>query len=135
MNDNVRKVFEMLGVKVYDEFKLDDGQDTLYRIDENLWVYYRVNDSWEKSQLNIGDFLNGNFEIAKLPKKKKLRDLTVEEYKKWFNKNCCVYNGNCCNCPFNSVSCLCGKYCWVYSKDSYSDKFLDQEVEIPQEEK
>lgn len=132
MNDNVRKVFEMLGVKVYDEFKLDDGQDTLYRIDENLWVYYRVNDSWEKSQLNIGDFLNGNFEIVKLHKKKKLKDLTEEDFKKWRNKNCNILK--CNECIFEYVYCTKStNECWANHKDLYSNKFLDQEVEVSEE--
>lgn len=134
MNNNVKKVFEMLGITIYEEFKLDDGQDILYRVDENLWVYYRVNDCWEKSQITISEFLTEKIEIVKLPKKKKLRDLTNEEYIRWWNKNCGLER-DCENCPFYEVLCNWdSRDCWIKHKTVYNDKFLDQEVEIPQEE-
>lgn len=64
--------------------------------------------------------------------KVKLRDLTEEQFDKWYLKNCDNYKG-CKGCPFQKV------YCdripniddwWIRNKDLYSDKFLDQEVEI-----
>lgn len=60
-------------------------------------------------------------------RKKKLRDLTPEEWDKW-HKNC----GNCSKCIFNKVTCNSSyvKSSWVHNKDLYSDKFLDQEIEV-----
>ena len=53
---------------------------------------------------------------------------TKEEYKEWLNKNCHPYN--CEKCIFCNVSCLDGGDCWVNHKDLYSDKFLEQEIEV-----
>lgn len=66
--------------------------------------------------------------VRKIPKKKKLRDLTLEEWDKWQRKNC----GNCNKCAFNKVNCNISyeKRSWVNNKDIYSDKFLDQEIEV-----
>lgn len=67
---------------------------------------------------------------------KKLRDVTREEYKKWKEANGCCHNLtiNCKGdkCIFNRISCTSdnGKYCWFFNKDLYSDKFLDQTIEI-----
>ena len=68
--------------------------------------------------------------VRKIPKKKKLRDLTLEEWDKWQRKNC-IYD-NCKKCVFNMVSCNSSyeKRSWVNNKDIYSDKFLDQEIEV-----
>lgn len=59
--------------------------------------------------------------------KKKIRDLTSEEYGKWELKNCIGID--CRDCPFKYVNCECEM--WVNHKDMYSNKFLDQEVDIP----
>lgn len=64
--------------------------------------------------------------------KKKLRDLTFEEYKDWKLKNCTPIK-TCTKCEFGCVTCSWfpnEKTCWVNNKDSYSDKFLNQEIEI-----
>lgn len=62
----------------------------------------------------------------------KLRDLTKEQYDKRKDKECLVKNTDCKKCPFYNVTCLYSRYhsCWIYHKDLYSDKFLDQEIEI-----
>lgn len=60
--------------------------------------------------------------------KKKLRDLTPEEYANWHLKNC--YITNCAICPFKSVRCDISKKSWVDNKELFSDKFLNQEIEI-----
>lgn len=60
--------------------------------------------------------------------KKKLRDLTPEEYANWHLKIC--YITNCDICPFKSVRCDISKKSWINNKDLYSDKFLNQEIEI-----
>lgn len=61
--------------------------------------------------------------------KKKLRDISLEELKIWNIKNCkqlscekCVFSNACCD-EFSSD-------CWINNKDIYSDKFLNQEIEI-----
>ena len=65
---------------------------------------------------------------------KKLRDVTKEEFRKWKDINCLRGEINCSECPFYKVSCgVEAKDSWVFNKDMYSDKFLDQtiEVEVP----
>ena len=68
--------------------------------------------------------------------KKRLKDLTFEEYKDWKFKNC--IGKDCARCAFGCVNCswvdedTCGgDTCWINNKDSYSDKFLNQEINIP----
>ena len=64
---------------------------------------------------------------------KKLRDVTPEEYSNWKRIDCCS-GAVCAKCPFFKVSCGDdSRDCWVFNKDVYSDKFLDQtiEVEVP----
>ena len=58
--------------------------------------------------------------------KKKIRDLTLEEAFKF-----CRSKGDCHECPCRFVACFCmDDNLWVEYKELYSDKFLDQEVEI-----
>lgn len=79
---------------------------------------------------NKSDLIDDDWEIIKKKKKVKLRDLTEEQYEKWLKDNC-----RCCciGCPFRKVYCDRNfniDDCWFRNKDLYSDKFLDQEVEI-----
>lgn len=61
--------------------------------------------------------------------KKKLRDLTGEEYWKYINTHC--YGEYCSKCIFNNVMCsYSNNRNWFKNKDLYSDKFLNQEIEI-----
>lgn len=62
--------------------------------------------------------------------KKKLRDLTKEDYEKWTNKMCGEIS--CKDCIFNKAQCSepSDEASWVNNKNLYSDKFLDQEIEI-----
>lgn len=66
--------------------------------------------------------------------KVKLRDLTKEQYKNFVDRKCGnqIVGIGCVDCPFYCISCLYGKdnKCWIDNKDLYSDKFLDQEIEI-----
>lgn len=101
MNDNVKKVFDMLGVKPNEVFKIKGCGETIYKIDEKLWVYYKPNSSWKYSQLELSSFLTGENEIVKLPKKKKLRDWTIDDLKKWTNVNCRELT--CDGCLFRNV--------------------------------
>lgn len=82
----------------------------------------------------IDDFSADDWEIFFIiAKKVKLRDLTEEQFNKWFSKNCYNPNVNCKRCPFCKVYCdksISIDDWWIRNKDLYSDKFLDQEVEI-----
>ena len=126
MNDNVRKVFDMLGVEPYEKFKIEGNGDTIYRIDEELYIY-RDNEILCSDKI-LKYLINGYFKIIKLPKTKKLRDLTEEEWNKWKQKNC----NNCDKCIFRYVTCYNSyENCsWLNNKNLYSDKFLDQEIEV-----
>lgn len=72
------------------------------------------------------DLLTDDWEIVKEIKKIKLRDLTEEQFEKWRDENCRKYD--CLDCPFSGIDC--NKFFRISCKDMYSDKFLDQEVEI-----
>ena len=61
--------------------------------------------------------------------KKKLRDISLEEFKVWSIKNC--KQSSCEKCVFSKVCCdEVSSDCWINNKDIYSDKFLNQEIEI-----
>lgn len=63
---------------------------------------------------------------------KKLRDVTKEEWQNWQKYNC--KGERCTKCIFKCVSCLTREYMsWIDNKEIFSDKFLDQtiEVEVP----
>lgn len=61
--------------------------------------------------------------------KKKLKDISLEEFKVWSIKNCKQLS--CEKCVFSKVRCdEFSSRCWVNNKDIYSDKFLNQEIEI-----
>lgn len=63
-----------------------------------------------------------------MKKKIKLRDLTEEQYWKYNKKGCYT---TCDKCMFRLVNCTNhDEDCWIHHKDLYSDKFLDQEIEI-----
>ena len=131
MNDNVRRVFDMLGVEPNEKFKIEGNGDTIYYIDEKLYVYR--NNEILCSDKGLSNLITGYFKIIKLPKelnKKKLRDLTPEEWEKWIDKECQLTS--CDNCIFRNVPCTrsINKQSWVNNKDLYSDKFLDQEIEV-----
>ena len=73
------------------------------------------------------DIFANDWEIVKETKKVKLRDLTYEQFKKWQCKNC--DSSNCfTNCPFGVSGCRSNFR--ILHKDMFSDKFLDQEIEI-----
>ena len=82
----------------------------------------------------IDDFSADDWEIFFIEAKKvKLRDLTEEQFNKWVLKNCDNYDDKCEGCPFQKVYCDRNPNIddwWIRNKDLYSDKFLDQEVEI-----
>ena len=129
MNSNVREVFDLLGVEPNEEFEvmLKDNSKFSYKFkfDENLQGYC-FRDKWRLEGDLLRILLSGTYQIIKLPKKKKLRDLTKEERYKWEKKNC---HNMCGKCIFDNVYCGCLNV-WVNHKDLYSDAFLDQEIEV-----
>lgn len=82
-------------------------------------------------ELDLSDLNADDWEVVKEPKKVKLRDLTEWQYEKWYDANCCNKRASdCLKCIFHNVICKPDLLCWTKHKDLYSDKFLDQEVEI-----
>lgn len=58
---------------------------------------------------------------------KKLKDVTKEEFEEWINQNC---GGRCCeDCIFKYTICT-GSNSWLENKSLFSDKFLNQKIEI-----
>lgn len=138
MNENVKKVFDMLSVKPNEKFKIrdDKNKEPRYRyfFDDNLTLKF-LNDTCEEcffaSAKTFMELIKGTYTIVKLPKKKKLRDWTIDDLKKWTNVNCRELT--CDGCLFRNVFCSTyGIRVWIKHKDLYSDKFLDQEVEVPE---
>ena len=99
-----------------------------------IFVFERVIDEYNDVYvLTINDLWADDWEIVKEPKKVKLKDLTEEQFKKWQNDNCCE-SVVCANCPFCKVNCnLYSKDIWVKNKEFYSNKFLNQEIELKEE--
>ena len=126
MNDNVRKIFDLLGVEPNEKFKITGYTYETFYITSGLSI---IDNDGKKVEFLLQSLLNGMLKIIKLPKKKKLRDLTPEEWDKW--KEICSYT-SCSECIFRYVSCIRSdrEECWVNHKDLYSDKFLDQEIEV-----
>lgn len=64
--------------------------------------------------------------------KKKIRDITDEEFEIWKNYNCKTYDLHCTGCPFRASECgFVGlRFPWYENKEMFSDKFLDQEIDI-----
>ena len=91
-------------------------------INEDGYVCCDSNELWS---ITMG-LLTGLYSYEIIPKKKKLRDLTEEEYIMWKEQNCY----NCTKCMFENVVCSINSFCWIAHKDLYSDKFLNQEIEV-----
>ena len=130
MTDNVRKIFDILGVEPNEKFKVE-GNEKIYFCDETLSIY-GIDGVKYLGMLSM--LLTGEMKITKSskePKKKKLRDFTPEDYKRWRCNNCARAILSCEECIFDCVNCdNNSKKCWVNNKDLYSDKFLDQELEV-----
>ena len=68
-----------------------------------------------------------------MKRKIKLRDMTKEQWDTNRSSLCKLFSQNSCeNCIFQWAVCSDSllKNAWINNKDLYSDKFLDQEVEI-----
>ena len=95
-------------------------------INENGYVCTGSNELWS---ITMG-LLTGLYYYEIISQKKKLRDLTKDEWDRI--RGDCVERNSCDDCIFRNV--ICGKsssnYSWLNNKDLYSDKFLDQEIEV-----
>lgn len=135
MTENVRKIFEMLGVEPNEKFKLEsDATNTIYYITEDL-KFIGINKNVENNfddcfRLLLTNKIGNIIKLPKEPKKKKLRDLTREEWDRWLKKNCGTCN--CDKCVFDKASCEASysDRSWVNNKEIYSEKFLNQEIEV-----
>ena len=67
-----------------------------------------------------------------MKRKIKLRDLTKEQWDNYINNICRKVLLYCKDCPFYGANCGFSEddESWINHKDLYSDKFLNQEVEI-----
>lgn len=106
MTENVRKVFDILGIEPNERFNVDivgvGIEEEFYYIDENLIVWFETQENRDRSNYNLCNFLRGNIKIIKQPKKKHVGDLICEELE-------------CRNCPLYSINCDIG--------DSYSNLY------------
>lgn len=59
----------------------------------------------------------------------KIRDMTPEQWDNYKEKKCSY---NCNVCAFSGVPCelSCNRQTWIHNKHFYSDKFLDQKIEV-----
>ena len=121
MNDNVKKVFDILGVKPNEKFKIEGFED-IYHIDAKLRLVRNYNDgnyAFENHLLrNLLAFENG---ILKIPRKKHVGDLM-----------CKTSNfKDCMECPLYAIDCgilgLANKNLYEAAEDLY-EKTKDQEI-------
>lgn len=84
------------------------GNGTFIQTDENTWQHY----------------------VCRI----KLRDMDKGHYKQWLDKNCkwdFDTPKHCWECIFRNVFCaMKDSRCWIHHKDMFSDKFLDQEIDL-----
>ena len=120
------KSFEEIGL-IGKHFNVYNVCDDLIRedcyINDRGYVCAGSNELWS---ITI-ELLTGKYSYEIIQKKKKLRALTKDEWDKWREKICPPTS--CNKCIFNKVMCYT-EYCWVNNKDLYSDKFLNQEIEV-----
>lgn len=86
---------------------------------------------YKKNDYKIYEFEDVIIEEKKMKRKIKLRDLTPKQWDE--NKEIECKNYKCCNnCKFRYVYCDASDIdsSWINHKELYSDKFLDQEIEI-----
>lgn len=61
-------------------------------------------------------------------KKVKLKDMTMKQFNKWKSNNC--WCTACEACPFGPLNCYSDMTSWIHFKEKFSEKFLDEEVEV-----
>lgn len=123
------------GKKITSKYLKECGYQYIYYRDKTM--FENKGGYWHLTNCELIE--SDDWEVVKETKKVKLRDLTEEQFTKWV-ENYCAYNGAYCgDCLFKSVNCVSlndtywikrKNNCWLYHKDLYSDKFLDQEIEV-----
>lgn len=104
--------------------------NSVIRLSGYKYIYYKegavFNDKGEYWYLASAEIIdNDNWKVVEEPKKVKLRCLTKEQFKKFCEKQKCE------SCLFYCLHCAAeNERCWFYHKEFFSDKFLDQEIEI-----
>lgn len=139
MEEDVKKIFNILGVEPNEKFKLCFSDNTSFLEDNTFYFNDELQCCYIDKYLGeryrediLRRLFTGNLVIVKLFKKKKLRDLTMKDFKKWKENNCPNEKCSCIPCLFNKVYCSCySKDCWVKNKNLYSDEFLNQEIDVP----
>ena len=124
------KSFEKIGL-IGKHFNVYDEQGKLLfancYINENGYVCTGSNELWS---ITMG-LLTGLYYYEIISQKKKLRDLIKDEWDKWKRVDC-DERMSCDDCIFRNVPC--GKSSslnsWFNNKDLFSDKFLNQEIEV-----
>ena len=109
---------------------------------KDIYIFINSNGKFENQNgyhfgINLGsirDLEADQWEIVKETKKVKLRDICGVQFEEWKKKNCTkLAEDYCHNCPFQKVKCCNDNKvndAWYLNKDLYSDKFLDQEIEV-----
>lgn len=97
-----------------------------YSFEGGKFIYYS-----NEPEIYFKQFMEEDILLAddwEIVKRVKLRDLTEEQLERYCDNN---YGRKCEKCIFRNVNCAaCTSGCWIKHKDLYSDKFLDQEIEI-----
>ena len=126
MNENVRKVFDMLGIKPNTWFRVDGIKEKIF-INEDLII--KDEEGFFRDKL-LRPILTGEYKIIKLSDKQHIGDL-----------NCNMIDCKCC--PLNSINCFFGDtsitlyeklrqhYFRFQNKEIYDllKKRLDEEIE------
>ena len=103
-------------------------KDTYIYIDSNGKFVTQSDNHFDIIFNSLRDLEDDKWEIVKEKKKVKLRDLTPEQMQKWKDTNC--ISNKCNDCVFKKDNCVYLAYCLIKDKSLFSDKFLDQEIEI-----
>lgn len=147
---NIGDVIYAIGERnIYEEKVAFIGNDTFIteltygeRIE---YSYYEYSKTWALNFEEAKEIVEKNNPSGKLVfegdgfwsiyfSKVKLKDFTLDDFAIWKARNCSNYRG-CEGCPFESVICETDiSECWVRHKDLYSDKFLEQEIDLGREE-
>ena len=124
------KSFEEIGL-IGKHFNVYNVCDDLIRedcyINDRGYVCAGSNELWS---ITI-ELLTGKYSYEIISNKKKLRDLTKDEWDKWRDVDC-YERDSCTGCIFRNVPCAKSNNpkSWFNNKDLYSDKFLNQEIEV-----
>lgn len=108
-------------------YKSDSDYDIMKILNPNTNLF--IGNYNPASALLTLNYLDFSWTWEREEKKKiKLKDLSHNQYIKWLDDNC--FDLACENCPFHKIDCRKDNTSWVNNKELYSEKFLNQEIEI-----